>query len=190
MERPSDDQQSLPALPLDPAEPKGGVLNTLDRLVDRVAKALLYVGIVGLMGMCVLIVADVIGIKILSRPIPGGIEYVSFVSVIMIAFCVPYAQVKHAHIAVDFIIDSFPRRIRLVVNILTVLLSVVLFALLALYAVKFGNKLRIAGEVSMTREIAFYPFVYAMAFCFVVMVVVLLRDLFKSIAKGVAQWTR
>jgi TRAP-type C4-dicarboxylate transport system permease small subunit len=187
MESPPADQEPLPVRQM---EPDGGVLNTLDRFITRVARILFYVGVVLLMGMLVLIVGDVIGIKIFSRPIPGGIEYVSFLSVLMIGSCVAYTQVKRAHVAVDFIIDKFPRRVTLIMNALTMLASVGLFVLLALYSVKYGNKLRAAGEVSMTREIALYPFVYAMAFCFAVTLLVLVRDFVKSIAKAAVQWSR
>lgn len=165
-------------------------LNILDRSVNQMAKILFYIGLVLLMAMLLVIVGDVIGIKIFSRPVPGGIEYVSFLSVMVISFTVAYTQVKGGHVAVDFIIEKFPRRIKLLINILTALLSVGVVAILAIYSFKFGTKLRVAGEVSMTREIPFYPFVYAMAFCFVITLIVLVRDFVKSIAKAAMQWSR
>ena len=49
--------------------------------------------------------------------------------------------------------------------------------------------MRATGEVSMTQKIPYYPFVYAMAVCFVVTFLVLVRDLVKSIAKSIKTWT-
>jgi hypothetical protein len=42
----------------------------------------------------------------------------------------------------------------------------------------------------MTQKIPFYPFVYAMAVCFVATLLLLLLELAKSIVKAVRQWTR
>jgi len=57
-------------------------------------------------------------------------------------------------------------------------------AALAYYSFKYGAKLRATGEVSMTQKIPYYPFVYGMAVCFLVTLLVLIRDLIKSITKG------
>jgi len=170
--------------------PQQGILPRLDRYVAIGTKVLFYIAGIGLVGMLVLIVADVIGIKILSKPVPGGIEYVSFLSVVAIAFAVPFTQVMKGHVAVDFIIEHFPRRSKAVVEVLTTLLSVCLFALLTYYSFKYAGDLRSSGEVSMTQKIPFYPFVYGMAVALAATLIVLLLDLAKSIIKAATTWTR
>jgi TRAP-type C4-dicarboxylate transport system permease small subunit len=177
-------------LPLRQVEPEGRLLVRLDRYITVVTRVLFGIAGVGLVAMLVLIVADIIGIKIFSKPIPGGIEYVSFFSVVAIAFAVPFTQVMRGHVAVDFIVDLFPRRAKLVIDIIMALFSVSLFALLAWFSFKYGNSLRRSGEVSMTQEIPFYPFVWGMAVCFVVMLLVVLLDLAKLVVKAVGKWTR
>jgi TRAP-type C4-dicarboxylate transport system permease small subunit len=167
-----------------------GIIPTLDRYIVIGTKLLFYVAGIGLVGMLVLIVADVIGIKILSQPVPGGIEYVSFLSVVAIAFAVPFTQVMKGHVAVDFIIEHFPRRSKAIIEIITTLFSVSLFALLTYYTFKYAGQLSSSGEVSMTQKIPFYPFVYAMAVALAMTLVVLLMDLLRSIMKAVTAWTR
>jgi len=139
--------------------------------------------------MLLVIVADVIGIKIFSKPVPGGIEIVSFLSVVAIAFAVAYTQVMRGHVAVDFIVEKFPRRAKLIIDAVTTLCGVSLMAVLAYYSFKYGTKLRDTGEVSMTQKIPYYPFVYGMAVCFVVTFLVLVGDLVKSIMKAAKTWT-
>ena len=161
----------------------------LDRYIVLLTKILLWIGGAGLVAMLLLIVADVIGIKVFSKPVPGGLEIVSFLAVIAIAFSVAHTQVMRGHVAVDFIVEKFPRRLRMVVEIITLVFSVCLFAVMAWYSFKYAGKLKSTGEVSMTQKIPFYPFVYAMAVCFVVTFIVLVRDLVQSIAKAVDRWT-
>jgi TRAP-type C4-dicarboxylate transport system permease small subunit len=182
------DQGSLP--------PEGGPPTTLDAptALDRYAgyltRALLYIAGAALVGMLVLIVSDVIGIKIFAKPVRGGIEFVTFFAVVTIAFAVPHTYLVRGHVSVDFIVDLFPRRLKLVVDALMVALGVVLLALLARYGFKYAGDLRASGEVSMTQKIPFYPFVYGMAVAFVITLLLLLLDLAKAVRKAVKTWTR
>jgi TRAP-type C4-dicarboxylate transport system permease small subunit len=151
-------------------------------------KLLLGVAGAGLVGMLVLIVADVIGIKIFSNPVPGGIELVAFLAVIAIAFSVPLTQAQRGHVAVDFIIERFPRRPRLVIECLTMLMSVALFALLTAYTFRYAGQLQASGEVSMTQKIPFYPFVYGMAVCFLAASLVLVLQFIRAARKLGRDW--
>lgn len=56
----------------------------------------------GLVIMLALTVADVIAIKIFSSPIPGAIELVSFLGVVVVAFALGYTQQLKGHIQVEF----------------------------------------------------------------------------------------
>ena len=88
-----------------------GTLNTMDRYIVLFSKVLFWIAGVGLVGMLLLIVADVIGIKIFSRRCREASRYVSFLAVVAIAFAVPFTQVMRGHVAVDFIVEKFPRRL-------------------------------------------------------------------------------
>ena len=106
-------------------------------------RILFWIAGAGLVGMLLLIVADVIGIKIFSRPVPGGIEIVSFLAVVAIAFAVAYTQVMQGHVAVDFIVEKFPRRAKLIIDVIMIFFSVCLFALMAWYSFKYAGKLQV-----------------------------------------------
>ena len=176
-------------LPVREAENGTGVFAKLDRGIAVLSKVLFWIAGAGLVAMLVVIVADVIGIKIFSKPVPGGIEIVSFMSVVAIAFAVAYTQVMRGHVAVDFIVEKFPRRAKLIIDAVTTFFGVALMAALAYYSFKYGAKLHATGEVSMTQKIPYYPFVYGMAVCFLVTLLVLVRDLIKSITKAAKTWT-
>jgi TRAP-type C4-dicarboxylate transport system permease small subunit len=176
-------------LPIRKTGSEGGILGRLDRYVVLSTRVLFWIAGAGLVGMLLIIVADVVGIKIFSHPVPGGTEIVTFMAVVAIAFAVPYTQVMRGHVAVDFIVEKFPRRAKLVIDVITVVFGVCLFAAMAWYSFKYATKLRSTGEVSMTQKIPYYPFVYGMAVCFVAMLLVLAGDLVKSIAKAAKTWT-
>jgi len=115
---------------------------------------------------------------------------VTFLAVVAIAFAVAQTQVMRGHVAVDFIVGRFPRRVKLVVDIVMTFFGVCLMAVLAWYSFKYAANLKSTGEVSMTQRIPFYPFVYGMAVCFVVTFLALVMDLTKTIAKAAETWTR
>ncbi len=171
-------------------EPAKGVLGALDKYTTLFTKVLFWIAGAGLVGMSLLIVADVLAIKIFSNPIPGGIEYVAFLAVVAIAFAVPFTQVMRGHVAVDFIVEAFPRRLKLVIECFTALMSVALVALLMVYSFRYAGLLRSSGEVSMTQKIPFYPFVYGMAVCFLATFLILVLQFVRTIIKAGKQWTR
>lgn len=166
-----------------------GILNSLGRGVVRLSVVFNWIAGIGLVGMLLLVVADIIGIKVLSRPVPGGVEIVTFLAVVAIGFAVSYTALVHGHVAVDFVVDKLPRRAKLVVSLVTLLLSIGLVAVLAYYTFEFAARLRSTGEVSMTQKIPFYPFVYGLGVCWVMTALVLVREFVQKIAKVVKIWT-
>ena len=166
-----------------------GILNTLDRYIVLLTKFLFWIAGAGLIAMLVLVVADIIGIKMLSRPVPGGIEIVTFLAAVAIGFAIPYVQILHGHVAVDFVVEKLPHRGKAVIDALTVFLSVCLMVLLAYYSFKYAGKLKDTGEVSMTQKIPFYPFVYGLAVCWTVTALVLIAQFVQTIAKAAKTWT-
>lgn len=166
-----------------------GILGALEKYLVRLSEVFYWIAGAALVGMLLLVVADIIGIKALSRPVPGGIEIVTFLSVVAIGFAISYTAVMHGHVAVDFVVDKLPNRPKLVISSVTVFFSVCLMAVLAYYSFKYAGTLKASGEVSMTQKIPFYPFIYGLAVCWVLTTLVLIRELAQTITKAVKTWT-
>ncbi|MFA5628887.1 MAG: TRAP transporter small permease [Dehalococcoidales bacterium] len=162
-------------------------MTTIERL-EKWAKLLsgwlVWVGGAGAVLMLAVTVVDIIGIKIFNSPLPGGIEIVAFVGVIITAFGMAYTQAEHANIQVEFFIMRLPKRAGAICGAFTSLLSLILFSLLAWQSVKYGISLQTSGEVSMTSRIPFYPFVYAIAFCCIPVCLILFFEMIKNIMKA------
>ena len=161
------------------------MMERLERFIQRISRWLYWIGGAALVGMLALTVGDIVGIKVLSRPIPGGIEMVAFLGAVVTAFAIAHTQVMRGHIQVEFVVMRLPGRLQAVLAALTSLLSLIFFGLLAWRSYDFGRVLQITGEVSMTQKIPFHPFVYGIAFCSVVVSLLLLTEFLRALVKVV-----
>jgi TRAP-type C4-dicarboxylate transport system permease small subunit len=161
------------------------MIERLERFTNVFSKWLNWVAGIGLVAMLGLIIADVVGIKLFNRPIPGAIEIVAFLGVVVTVFAIAYTYILRGHIQVEFFVMRLNTRVQAVIASLVSVLGIILFALLAWRSYAYGHVLQTTGEVSMTQRIPFYPFVYAMAFCCIPVCLVLLVSLIRSVLKVV-----
>jgi len=162
-----------------------GKIERWEKFANSSSNWLNWVAGAGLVVMVSLIMADIIGIKFFKWPIPGAIEMVGFLGVVVTAFAIAYTQILRWHIQVEFFVMRLPRRAQASITALVSLLGIALFALLAWRSYDFARVLQSTGEVSMTQGIPFYPFVHAIAFCCLPVCLVLLVEFFKSVTKVV-----
>lgn len=144
--------------------------------------ARLLFGLAGaaIVAMMLLTCADVI-LRLFSRPIPGTYELVSFFGAVSVAFAMAHTCVEKGHIAVSVLVQLLPRRGRETVDALTSALSLALFALIAWRSVLYAEDLRRSGEVSLTLQLPFYPFVYGIGLSAAVVCLVLLSDVVRHL---------
>ncbi|HOC45862.1 MAG TPA: hypothetical protein PKM26_04580, partial [Syntrophorhabdaceae bacterium] len=73
----------------------------------------------------------------------------------------------------------FPKAGQGIVNVITRLVSIGIFYLIGHNLIKYGYDLYKSGEVSLTRQIPFYPVAYGMAVCCFILCLVLICDIIK-----------
>jgi TRAP-type C4-dicarboxylate transport system permease small subunit len=122
-------------------------------------------------------------LRYFRKPIPGTYELVCFLGTAAVAFSMAHTSVERGHVAVTFVVSLFPRRIQGLIESITTLFGLFFFSLIAWQCVIYANELHRSGEVSLTLELPFYPFVYGISFSAVVVCLILLSDLFKSLLK-------
>lgn len=87
-------------------------MKTLDRLLELASLAMLVIAGVAVLGMMVLVVLDVSLKYLITQPIPGTLEMVSYYGMAACAF-LPFAYVQRSgqHIAMTLLTDRLPPKL-------------------------------------------------------------------------------
>jgi len=132
--------------------------------------------------MMALTCADVF-LRLFRMPIPGTYEIVSFLGAVAVSFAVAHTSAEKGHVAVDLVVQLFPKRAREGIEIIIACLGIILFALIAWQSVVYGLDCQRSGEVSLTLQMPFYPIIYGVAFGAVIECLVLIVDLANAVSK-------
>ena len=152
-------------------------MNPLERAVKRIVRIMYYFAGAAIVGMMLLTCVDVAlrlavtlyakyGWQVLApfQPIPGTYELVCFLGSTAAAFAMAHTTVEAGHVAVSILVRLLSERIQAVFQMVTSSLGFILFALISWQSVRYAQQLKELGEVSMTLELPYYPFVYGVAF--------------------------
>jgi TRAP-type C4-dicarboxylate transport system permease small subunit len=115
------------------------------------------------------------------QPIPGTYELVSFLGTVAAAFAIAHTSIKGGHVSVSLVTRLLSKRVRIITRIITNLLVLVFFGLLSWRSILYAKELKFYGEVSMTLQLPYYPFVYGIAFASFAMIVVLITYIINDI---------
>ena len=157
--------------------------------VHRLSSILNFVSGFCLVGMTCLTCADVV-LRLFRHPILGTYEIVGFLGATVAGLAMAYTTMKGGHVAVAVLVMQLSRRIQRTIFTITHLLSIALFALLTWECIAYGNDLRIAGEVSLTLELPFFPVLYGLSLSSFVVCLVLWVDLWGVLAGKKEPWSR
>ncbi len=132
--------------------------------------------------MMLLTSADVI-LRIFRHPIPGTYEMVGLLGAIAISFSLAYTSVEKGHIAVEFLFQKFPKKVRFFISAINDFLCLFLFGLLTWQTILLASDLMQSGEVSMTLQMPIYPYVFGISIGCGLLSLVLLKDFLKSVSR-------
>jgi TRAP-type C4-dicarboxylate transport system permease small subunit len=140
-----------------------------------------------LVGMMFLTSADIV-LRLFRRPILGTYEIVGFLGAMVVGLAMAQTTIERGHVAVQVVVARFSPQVQEVIYLITHLLSLLLFALLAWECVRYGNDFRASGEVSLTIRMPFYPVVYGIAFSAAVVCLVLVVDILQVMTQRTEPW--
>jgi TRAP-type C4-dicarboxylate transport system permease small subunit len=146
--------------------------------VLRISGTLHTIGGWALTFMMCLTVADVLS-RATGHPIMGTYEMVSLSSAIAIGFAIPFTSWERGHIYMEFLLDKFSRRNRDLLNTLTRIICIILFAFIGFNLFQVASDFYSAGEVSITLKIPFFPFAYGVGICCFIECLVFVCDIVK-----------
>lgn len=121
------------------------------------------------------------------RPIPGTYELVCFLGSVAVSFAMAHTSVEKGHVAVSLIVRLLHPKIQALIGSITNSFGLLLFALLSWQSVLYARSLHMSGEVSLTLQLPFYPFVYGIGFAAAAVCLVLLIDLSKNLIEVIGK---
>lgn len=119
------------------------------------------------------------------RPIPGTYELVCYLGAVAASFAMAHTSVENGHVAVSLVVRLFPERLQGTIAAFTNLLGLYLFGMISWRSISYAEDLRKSGEVSLTLQLPYYPFVYGVSLAAAAVCLVLLMDFFRSLNKAV-----
>ena len=152
-------------------------IHSLSRLCDRIAQC-------AVVAMMLIVVGNIL-FRIFWRPIYGTYDVVMLLGSILVAFALGYCAVRRGNIAVELVIALLPQRVQAIIDSITGILSVGIFAIIAWQSWVYGTDMWERGEVTMSVYIPVHPFIYGVGFGCAVLCIVVLVDLIKALDKAV-----
>ena len=145
--------------------------------VEGMSKGMFWIAGCSLAAIMFLTVTDVI-LRIFKMPITGTYEIVGFLAAWAIGFAIPQTSLDKGHVAMDFLTGKLSPGVNRVLSVLTRLVGIGLFALLAYNLYLMGNDLRASGDVTPLRHWPLFPLAYGVAAASVAQCLVLALSLF------------
>jgi TRAP-type C4-dicarboxylate transport system permease small subunit len=149
------------------------------RVTEKLTGLMHIISGVALIFIMILTVADVCLRNLFQKPIIGTYEMVGLGGAVIIGFAIPITSWLRGHIFVDFFIQRFSKKSQNVFNIITRILGIGLFILIGWNLCLYANSLYKSGEVTLTRQLPFYPIAYGLALVCIVQCLVLIADIVK-----------
>jgi TRAP-type C4-dicarboxylate transport system permease small subunit len=149
-------------------------------IVEKLSKFMQWIAGIALIFIMLLTVSDVT-LRLFGHPIVGTFEMVALGGAIVVGFAIPITSFLRGHIFVDFFIQKFPSGGQMAFNIATRVVCIALFVLIGYNLLLYAGELYKSGEVTLTRQLPFYPIAYGLGICCFIQCFVLVTDIAKVI---------
>ena len=151
-----------------------------------------FIGFVGggtLFFMMVLVACDVI-LRFFNRPISGAYELVEYSMAITVSFSVTVCAHQGGHIAVDIVTEVLKTNVKRVLACLVTILAIAYTLPITWMTASQIQEAYSSGLTSAVLRISVYPFMFIVAFAFLITSIVFIFDLLNLAAEIEKQWTR
>ena len=156
-------------------------MNHLEKINYFLNKILMFVGSIAVLFLMSLATVNVCLRFFFNAPYRGAYELAGFSGAIVIAFALGYTQKRKDHIVVDILTEKFSKPAVRVLDVISYLVLMIFFAMVAWQVWVWGMKIAKSGEVSETLKIIFHPVILGVSIGFAVFSLTLLIDFLKTI---------
>ena len=144
-----------------------------------------FVGMFLLIPMMLLTTADVLGRAIWSRPIPGAMELSSYILSIFILLGVAYTHQVKGQVRVTMLVSKLPRRLAVLLEILTTLISLFIISILAWQGWVVGMEEKSVSDMWRIPQLPFRLLVSVAGFFLALELILDLLDLIKKLGSKI-----
>jgi TRAP-type C4-dicarboxylate transport system permease small subunit len=157
-------------------------MNRFNNGIIKIDKVLYVIAGVTLVVMVLVTLCDVI-LRNFGHPITGSMEIIQYGGSIVFGFSLPYATYLGAMVRVDIITEKLKPGPNRILSIVTRIVALLFLLFVAYNFFGYGQDARKAGEVTASFRVPTYPFIYALALCFVFHSLTVVVDLIRTIRK-------
>lgn len=152
-------------------------------LLTPFSKALIFIGGVCLTAMMFLTACDVFMRYFLGSPIDGAFDITEYLMVVIFAFALPYCTIQKDHVKVDILTGRFPKKVSILLDVATTLISLVLFWIVTWQSLHSAVNQYNSKIVSSVMQIPRYPFYGLLFFGYLCFAIILLAEFLALVAK-------
>jgi TRAP-type transport system small permease protein len=130
----------------------------IDQQIKITSQIINSIGMVMLLLMMLVVVIDVAGRYLLNKPLPGSIDIVELLMVIMVFFALAYCG--EGHLRVDVVYSHLPKRLQMILDCATFAASVFIVALISwqLFARAWNIFTDPPGPHTLNLDVPIWPF--------------------------------
>lgn len=154
----------------------------MDRLISYCSRFFMVVGGSALL-LLVLLATGNVALRLFHLPFAGTYEIVSFLGALVTAGALAHTQRRKDHIMVDILTARFPLRLKRLLDAVSDGLAALLFGIASWQVYRWGENLRMNGELSETLQLRYYPFVYGVSAGFALLTLVLVIQMCGAILR-------
>ena len=130
-------------------------LERVKKTIQTVNRFIAGVGACFLLPLMLITAADVLSRDVFNHPIPGTVELSEYMLSVLILLGIAYTQQVKAHVGVSIITSRLPRHAQFVLHIMTTLISLFIFSILAWQGWVVGIEERTVSDMLRVPQ---YPF--------------------------------
>jgi TRAP-type transport system small permease protein len=154
-----------------------------DRLTTRVSEWFERVGLVAIAAMGLTTLIDVIGSKVLNRPLPGSTEIIGIIQIAAIAGGLAFSKIAGSQIRVDLLPDLLPELGKAILDLFGSLLGLGFMVVASWMSWKHGLSLLDSGTKTFLLGVPLFPFSFWIALGCLLTCFVILLELIASLKR-------
>ena len=160
------------------------IVTAIEKVVHPLSRLFNYGGFGFLFLLMLLVVAHVIGRYVLVFPIPGSVELIEFLMVLVVFLGLAECAVQRGNVSVDLFVDLMPKNAQVVIDAFTSLLSIAIVSLITWQSAIQVKLLYQSGHTSGVLHIPHYPFAIVMVLGWAAFDLVLIGHFFEFLGRA------